>query len=256
MALAILELCPNAPSNLFAPLHNKSSLIVCVKDNVTTIKVRIVVPRSHELGRVSDIVILGEDIEERNLLDASTRRVTGNAADINDTQAGAVVRLVREKVLHVLVVIDGDGITLPSTRKDRLLERGDIPDERRRMLVRGSTLLIHLVKFVVHEQERLVVGVKNPALMGVSGTVIRGLGDDIGGGFVRDVVDGKGIFVVAVANFCSFVFLVGAVVDQALRVVNVSIIGRTSRSLRVGNVGQVDEDEATAAGVVAGLSAN
>jgi len=36
--------------------------------------------------------------------------------------------------------------------------RGDIPDESRRMLVRGSTPLIHFVKFVAHEQERLVVG--------------------------------------------------------------------------------------------------
>jgi len=163
-----------------------------------------------------------------------------------------------KKVLHILVVIDGDGVALPGTRKNRLLERGNIPDESRRMLVRGSTLLIHLVKFVVHKQERLVVGVKNTALMGVSGTVtvIRGLGDDIGGGFVRDVVDGKGIFIVAIADFCSFAFLVGAVIDQALRTVNVYIIGRTSCLLRVGDVGQVDEDEATAAGVVAGLSAD
>jgi hypothetical protein len=222
IALAILELCPNAPSNLFALLHDKSPLIVCIKDDVTTIKERIVVPQSHELGRVSDIVILGEDVEERNFLDASTRRVTGNGANVNNAQAGTVVELVRKKVLHVLVVIDGDGFALPGTRKNRLLERGDIPDEGRRMLVRASTLLIHLVKFVVHEQERLVVGVKNPALMGVSGTVIRGLGDDVGGGFVCDVVDGKRIFILAVANFCSFVFLVGAVVDQALRIVNVS----------------------------------
>jgi hypothetical protein len=45
------------------------------------------------------------------------------------------------------------------------------------MLVGGSTLLIHLVRFVVHKQERLIVGVKHPALMGVSDTVIRSLGD-------------------------------------------------------------------------------
>lgn len=204
---------------------------------MTTVKVRIVVPRSHESGRVRDIVILGEDVEERNFFDASARRVTGNAANINNAQAGTVVGLVREKVLHVLVVIDGDGFALPGTRKNRLLERGDIPDEGRCMLVRGSTLLIHLVKFVVHKQERLITGVENPALMGISGTVIRGLGDDIGGGFVRDVVNGKGIFIIPVANFCSFVFLIGAVVNQALRIVNVSIIGRTSCSLRVGNVG-------------------
>ena len=52
--------------------------------------------------------------------------------------------------------------------------------------------------------------------MGVGCAVVRSAGDDGGVGFVGDVVDGKTVFVVAVADVMTKVALVGTAVSDAL----------------------------------------
>jgi hypothetical protein len=51
-------------------------------------------------------IITREDIEVSDLLNAAAIRVTRNGADVEDTQTGLVVGLVRKTVVDELVVVD------------------------------------------------------------------------------------------------------------------------------------------------------
>jgi hypothetical protein len=83
---------------------------------------------------------------------------------------------------------------------------------------------------------------------------------DHGGGvhadFVGDVVDGQGVFVVAVADVAAVVAGVGAAVDEALRVVHVAVLAGASGAGWVGGVGHVDVDEPSSACTVPGRCAD
>lgn len=57
-------------------------------------------------------------------------------------------------------------------------------------------------------------------------------------------------FVVAVADVTALVALVGAAVDEALRVMDVAVGGGAAGGGGLGGVGHVDEDETAAAGQV------
>lgn len=72
---------------------------------------------------------------------------------------------------------------------------------------------------------RLPHWVQDPALVRVGSSFVRSAGDDgcgVGTILVRYVVDGEGVFVVAVANVAAEVLLVGATVDDALSVMDVA----------------------------------
>lgn len=75
---------------------------------MSALEQRITRPSTHKVHRAaaSKIVILGIDIEEANLLDTSTSRVTGDRSHIQHAEPGAVVGLVRKAVGDVLVVVD------------------------------------------------------------------------------------------------------------------------------------------------------
>lgn len=105
----------------------------------------------------------------------------------------------------------------------------------------------------------LPVQVEHPALVCVSGADVGCLGDDGGGidaPFVGDIVDGQGVFVVAVADFLALVLLVGPVVDDALSVVDISVLASASRGPGVGWIGRVDEDQASPTRAVSWLSSD
>jgi hypothetical protein len=57
--------------------------------------------------------------------------------------------------------------------------------------------------------------------MCVRGAIVRGPGDDGWSEFIRDVVDGEGIFVVSVADFATDVFGIWTAVDEALGIVDI-----------------------------------
>jgi len=68
-------------------------------------------------------------------------------------------------------------------------------------------------------------------------------GDHSGGVFVADVDNGEGVFVVAEADFVSYEGGVWAFVDDALRVVDVTVVGETTGEFGVDGVSDVNHVE-------------
>ena len=64
--------------------------------------------------------------------------------------------------------------------------------------------------------------------------------------------DGQGVLVVAVADLATLVFLVGPAVDEALSVVHVAVLGRAAGGRGLARVAEINKDQSTAAGGVAG----
>lgn len=103
--------------------------------------------------------------------------------------------------MDILVVINTLGARFVETSLLRLLEVGNIPnvsDGVSRLPGANSVILIVLI---VKEQILLILGIKDPALMGVSSTCIGSDGEDLRLLLVGDVVDSQCVFIVAVANF-------------------------------------------------------
>jgi len=104
----------------------------------------------------------------------------------------------------------------------------------------------------------LVLGVKNPTLVGVCSTLVRDLGDDVGDvGLVSHIVDGEGILVVTVADVTALVALIGSTVDNALRIVDVTITLGASKRLGLGRISEIEEVKTgSTVGVCSWLSAD
>lgn len=203
-----------------------------------------------------EVIILWVDIEETGLGDARSGRIALDGAEIKDAEPGAVVGLVGPLVDDVLVVVDGANLGLVVAGLLGGGEVGNVPDVGDGEAVVGGGLAVLLVELVIHDEELLVVGVEDPALVGVGGAGVGGAGDDGGVGAVSDVVDGEGVFVVAVADFLAVEAGVGTLVFQALSVVDVAVLGGAARGGWVGGVLEVDEDEAGLALRVARSSAD
>jgi hypothetical protein len=124
------------------------------------------------------------------------------------------------------------------------------------VLINSSASLVHFVVLIIKEEIVLVVLIEHPALMRVGSTIVRGDRDDCCVLLVGDVVDGQGVFVVPIANFSPLVLFVRPMIDETLRVMDVTILGSAAGLGRVGNVGQVDEDEAGSAACVTRIGAN
>lgn len=149
-------------------------------------------------------------------------------------------------------MIDRHHIRLIRARQYRLLQIRNIPNICRRPLVRGCPGLLLLIQLIVHQQELLVLRVQHPPLVRVRRTLVRDARDDLGVRFIGDVVDGERVLVVAVADLDAVVARVGPAVDEALGVMDVAVGCGAAGLCGVAGVGDVDEDEAGSAGVVAG----
>jgi hypothetical protein len=92
---------------LSRPLDNKSTTLNGVDEDETTGEEGVVRPGTDELhaSAVGLVVVLWIDIEETNLLNGATGGILGQAADVEKTEAGAVVALVGEAVNNELVVV-------------------------------------------------------------------------------------------------------------------------------------------------------
>ena len=115
--------------------------------------------------------------------------------------------LVRLKIVasgvnegNSLVVVNDLAGSLVVTSLLGRLEITDIPDEGRSMTVGSGTATVVLIVLVVEDEELLVLGVEDPALVGVGGTLVAGDGDELWVLLVGNVVDGEGVLVVAVAD--------------------------------------------------------
>jgi hypothetical protein len=116
----------------------------------------------------------------------------------------------------------------------------------------------------------LPVEVVDPALVGEGGAFVGGAGDDLGVLLVADIVaklglvvghvresrsnvHGEGVLVVAVADVGTVVLLIGAAVDQTLRVVHIAILAVATQVNGIAGVLQAEEVKTTHAAGITGL---
>jgi hypothetical protein len=243
-------------------LDNERTTVNGVDDSVARIKSEVRpgarVPDSRATTR--KIVVLRVDVEESNLLDLAAVGVLGNGAYVENTETSLVVGLVGETLVDELIVVDGAGGGLVVARVLGMLQVGDVPDVSDWEAILGGRIgcgavrvNLALVKLVVHDKVSLPHRVYDPALMGIRGTDVRSAGDNLssfGSVLVGDVVDGERIFVIAIAYISSEISGIRAAVDYALRIVYIAIISIASGRIGLVRIVQVDEDEATGAGVV------
>lgn len=201
-------------------------------------------------------IVIGEDVEEGNLLDTLAGRVAGHGGDVENAETSAVVGLEGQAVVHVLIVVDGTNRGLVDTGLLWCAEVTDVPDISGREAVRGRSSAIFLIQLVIKQEVLLVVGVEDDALVRVGRASVASPGDDGRSGLVSDVVDGQRVLVVAIADVAASVTGVGSAVDQALCIVDIAVTRGTARGGRVGGVRQVDEDQSRPARVSAWLGAD
>lgn len=191
-------------------------------------------------------VVVGISVKVGDFADAVSCGVRGDGADVEDAKAGLVVGLVGETVVlfvcfwlvvvvvaHVmfirvvttydkLVVVDGSYSRLVVSGVDGILEVGDVEDVGHWETIQSGTVGVDargvdlsLVEFIVEHQMRLPHGVDDPSLVRVCRSSVRRAGDD--GASVRPVlvghiVNGQGVFVVAIADVSAIVPLIGPTV--------------------------------------------
>ena len=152
--------------------------------------------------------------------------------------------LVDVAVLDVLVVIDRLGGVLEVACLLGLFEIADVPDKGNGITIAAWASAVALVEFVVQDEELLVLGVKNPALVGVCSTLVGDTGDDVGDvSLVGHIVDCESILVIAVANIATLVTLVRSAVDNTLRIMNIAITLGATKRLGLGRISQIEEVE-------------
>lgn len=191
-------------------------------------------------------------IEKTDLLNRATSGVLGNAGDVDNAETGAVVSLVGETVDDVLVVVDGAGRALEVAGVDGLLEVGDVEDVGGGVAVGGGADGVNLIEFVV-EEEIAHGRVDDPALVAVGVADVGGAGDNGGVLLVGHVHDGEGVLVEGEADLAARVLLAWALVDDALGIVDVAVLANAAGGDGVLGVGDIDHEESTGAGGVAGV---
>ena len=95
------------PLSLSRPLDDEGTTLNSVDENESTGEEGVVAPGTDKLhaSAVGLVVVLGVDVEEANLLDGAASGVLGQAADVEQAEAGAVVALVGEAIDDELVVV-------------------------------------------------------------------------------------------------------------------------------------------------------
>jgi len=131
-----------------------------------------------------------------------------------------------------------------SVRSQSMSHMQLIQEHLRQTLRHGPNAGIALIEFVVKEEVFLPGRIVDNALMHILCTGVCSAGDDIGGvaSFVGHVVDGKSVFVVAIANVAPIVFCVWSAVNDAFGIMDVSICGCAARARRVTWVAHVNID--------------
>lgn len=154
--------------------YQECTLLNGVDQNVARLEASIARPAADECQRAAalQVVILTVDVEPSNLADSAAVGLLGNRRDVENAETGAVVGLVAVVAEDVLVVVDAGAGRLVVARLLGLLQVSDIPDKRCSVAVGTRAASVVLVVLVVKDQELLVLGVENPALVGVCGTLV------------------------------------------------------------------------------------
>ena len=202
------------PTSIIA--QRKETTLDAVEHNVSALEVRVHAPGSDKLDHTSDSIVFGVTVEEPNFLEVGAIWVACGRADVHDAKATAIVGLVGETVQHILVVIDGLDRGLVEAGVHRLLERGDVENIRRRVVVCSRADLVYFIKLIVKEEVGHPLLICEPSLVGVCSTHVGRFGDDDRGFLVGNVHDSKGILVIVEADLLLPVFEVGSLVDNTL----------------------------------------
>ena len=133
---------------------------------------QVVGPSTDEL-HLRTLVILWVDVEESDFLNVAATGVLGDAGDVANAKARAVVAVVRESIVDVQVVINALSLGLVVAGVLRSGEVRDVPDVHDTLPVSGRFDAIDLIKFVVGEEELLPGLIEQPALMGVGCALVR-----------------------------------------------------------------------------------
>lgn len=193
-------------------LHDERAALNGVHEDESRLEACVRGPRTQErdCAAALKLVVFGVNVEEASLADIVTTGVLGDAADIQDIEAITVVGLVVVAVEDVLVVIDGAAGALVVAGVVRVFEIADVDDVGSgKTLGHGTNFGVALVELVVEEDVLLPCSVVDDSLMdvlrarvGEDGNDVRDIAD-----LVSDIVDGKRVFVVAVADIPSIVAL-------------------------------------------------
>lgn len=199
-------------------LNDERTTIKRVNEDEAGLEIRVRGPGAVEINKTAagKVVVLGVDVEVGNFADRVAGGVGGDRGDIIDADTSGIVGLVGEAVNDVLVVVNSSHRGLVKTSVLGSFEGGDVPNVGHGVAVCCGADGLFLIVLVVHKEVLLPVLVQNPALMGVGSAFVGSTRDDLGGVLVGYVVDGEGVLIVTVANVTAFVFLVWAMVDQAL----------------------------------------
>lgn len=197
-------------------LEGVDTTLNAVQQDVSALEIWVHAPAAEECDLTALLVILGVAVEETGLLEQLAAGLAVHGADIDNAETAAVVGLVGEAVEDVLVVVDGLDGGLVGAGEFRFAEVLDVKDVGSGVAVGSSAGLVHLIELIVEEEEVHLDGVGEPALVGVCGTGVRSLGENLGLATVGDIHDGEGVFVVVEANFSAPEANIWASVDNAL----------------------------------------
>lgn len=148
-------------------------------------------------------------VQPGDFTDRVAGRIAGDGTDVEYPQAGAVVGLVVETIDDVLVMVDGLDLRAVDTRVLGVLQVTNVPDVGDRVPRSGRANTPLLVELVVKNEELLVLRVQDPALVSVGSAFIADARYDVCDiGLVRDIVNGQGVLIVAVADVSALVPLI------------------------------------------------
>jgi hypothetical protein len=155
-------------------------------------------PRSIVLMK-RGIVIFRVDINESHLANSRPGRIWWDRRNIQNAETRAVIGLKRKTIDNILVVIDSLHTWLVDAGLFRGFERTNVPDISHGVPISSWLITARFVEFIIQEEVFLVIGIQDPALMGITSSLIRSARDDGGIVLVGYIVYCKRVFVVTIA---------------------------------------------------------
>mmetsp|Transcript_15153 Transcript_15153/g.43085 ORF Transcript_15153/g.43085 Transcript_15153/m.43085 type:complete len:236 (+) Transcript_15153:45-752(+) len=232
-------------------LHNEKSALDTAQQHNLLVSFLVGVIREVRVARPDSVEesssALGAGVKVRDLL----RKSAGcHGRHVENAKARAIVGQVGKVVIDVKVVVNAGIFVDKAVLPVGILQVLNVPDEGAStatlhvtgVIEGGSVLLIQLI---VHE-EAARVG-REPSLVGVLVTLVRGAGEEHHVGLIRDVNDGEGVLVVVEGDLLALVLLVGSVVHDDLRVVRVAVVRVAGHEIGFEGVANVHDVQAAVA---------
>lgn len=131
--------------------------------------------------------------------------------------------------------------------EDGVLEIRDIDDVSGGVTVSSRTSAFLLIELIVEQQVAVVIG-GSPSLVSVGGTIVSGTGQLARHSAARDVDNGQRILVVVEADLMAPVCVHWTLVDDALSIMDIAVIGNAASILRAVGSRYVNHPQAATAG--------